>query len=305
MRINVVSFSAICIAASALTATSVGQSAPATYGALIQQGNAQLKGGSVDSALGAGQSAVKTNPAGWEGYTLEGGALMRLKRYEEAADAFSKAIERAPEGKQPALRELRRQCLQTAASSAQIASTQPEVATTTQAEVVLWKSIETSTNVADFQSYLSQYPQGAFVALANRHLKEIKALPPNTFGFKNDCPKTFYFALMYQPIGSSEWRTEGWFTVAANNTMPDTGVKTDKTDAYYYVETDQSHYDFHKNADSLTGPVQAEPFNLSRSETTPGSRLVSFAKWHIKVSGGHVLTVTCPDSETSNLQAGD
>jgi Flp pilus assembly protein TadD len=97
---------------------SFGQSRSANYDVLIQQGNAQLKDGNADLALVAGKSAVKTNSAGWEGYTLEGGALMRLKRYEEAADAFSKAIERAPEAKQVVLRELRRQSLQATVSPA-------------------------------------------------------------------------------------------------------------------------------------------------------------------------------------------
>jgi hypothetical protein len=37
---------------------------------------------------------------------------------------------------------------------------------------VLWKSIESSVNPADFRSYLNQYPDGAFVVLARRHLDE-------------------------------------------------------------------------------------------------------------------------------------
>jgi tol-pal system protein YbgF len=49
--------------------------------------------------------------------------------------------------------------------------------TTSQAEIVLWKSIENSTNPKDFQSYLDQYPKGTFVVLARRHLAEAKAQP--------------------------------------------------------------------------------------------------------------------------------
>jgi hypothetical protein len=37
---------------------------------------------------------------------------------------------------------------------------------------VLWKTIENSANPADFQTYLNQYPNGAFAALAQRHLDE-------------------------------------------------------------------------------------------------------------------------------------
>lgn len=82
-----------------------------SYDALIQQGNTQLKAGNADQALSVGQSAVKIDADRWEGYTLIGGALMKLKRNEEGADALSKAIDRAPEDKQHPLRDLRRQCL--------------------------------------------------------------------------------------------------------------------------------------------------------------------------------------------------
>jgi len=148
------------------------------YDVLVQQGNAQLQAGSNDLALSTANSAVKLNADRWEAYALAGGALMNLKRYEEAVDNFGKAIERAPEAKQQGLRGLRKQCLLAEAGAAPAAvppsssaATQP--AATTQAEVVLWKSIENSTNPEDFQTYLSQYPQGAFVELAKRHLADL------------------------------------------------------------------------------------------------------------------------------------
>jgi type II secretory pathway component HofQ len=147
---------------------------PPGYGALVQQGKTQLQAGSADQALRSGLAAIKMSAGQWEGYALAGGALMNLKRYEEAADTLGKAIERAPESKQPALRDLRRQCL--LAESGSPAATTPAPATSTsQAEIVLWKSIENSRNSADFQTYLDQYPQGAFVALAQRHLAEALA----------------------------------------------------------------------------------------------------------------------------------
>jgi tetratricopeptide (TPR) repeat protein len=153
---------------------SVGASAQTTsdYDILVQKGKTQLQAGTADLALASGEAAIKMNPDRWEGYALAGGALMNLKRYEDAADKFSKAIERAPEAKQAALRGLRRQSL-TAEPGGPLAAKDP--ATTTQAEIVLWKSIENSNNLADFQSYLDQYPHGAFVVLAQRRLAEAKA----------------------------------------------------------------------------------------------------------------------------------
>lgn len=145
-------------------------SQPQDYDVVIQQGKSELQAGSAKQAFASGEAAIKMSASRWEGYALAGGALMNLKRYEEAADTLSKAIDRAPEAKQPALRDLRRQCL--LAESGSPATTTPAPATaTSQAEIVLWKSIENSANSEDFSTYLAQYPQGAFAGLAQRHLK--------------------------------------------------------------------------------------------------------------------------------------
>jgi tetratricopeptide (TPR) repeat protein len=152
-----------------------GVQLPLDYNGLVQQGKTELQAGSSDQALRSGQVAIKMSANRWEAYALAGGALMNLKRYEEAADTLSKAIERAPESKQPALRDLRRQCLLAESGSPAGANTPAAATTTSQAEIVLWKSIENSANPADFQSYLDQYPRGAFAILARRHLEETKA----------------------------------------------------------------------------------------------------------------------------------
>jgi tol-pal system protein YbgF len=142
------------------------------YDALIQQGKSQLQAGSAEQAVAAGKAAIKMSPERWEGYALVGGALMNLKRYEAAADELSEAIKRAPEAKQAGLRDLRRQCLLAESGSPAVPSNPPPATTTSQAEIVLWKSIENSANSADFRSYLDRYPQGAFAVLAERHLAE-------------------------------------------------------------------------------------------------------------------------------------
>lgn len=147
------------------------------YDTLVHQGNAQLQDGNNGQALTKAKSAIKINAHRWEAYALAGGALMNLKRDEEAADNFSEAIQYAPEAKQDGLRNLRKQCLAAelgiaAPASSPQTATQP--AATTQVEVVLWKTIENSSNPEDFQTYLSQYPNGAFAALANRHLNDLQ-----------------------------------------------------------------------------------------------------------------------------------
>ncbi len=138
------------------------------YDVLIQQGNTQLQAGSTDQALTSGEAAIKIRADRWEGYALAGSALMNLKRYEDSADALSKAIERAPDSNQPALRDLRRQCLIAESGYPSVANSSAS-GTTRQTEIVLWKSIENSHNAADFQSYLDQskYSRPAEYARAN------------------------------------------------------------------------------------------------------------------------------------------
>jgi tetratricopeptide (TPR) repeat protein len=161
---------------------------PADYDVLVSQGNSQLQSGNNEQALASAASAIKVNADRWEAYAVAGGALLNLKRYEEAADQFSHAIDYAPEAKQEGLRILRKECLSaelgSPSSPSQSVSSGPSVppspgpsqsASTSQAEIVLWKTIENSTNPADFQSYLTQYPNGAFVVLARRHLDEAEA----------------------------------------------------------------------------------------------------------------------------------
>jgi hypothetical protein len=91
-------------------AASLGQSTDG-FEAQIRQGDAALQSGRADEALSAGDAAVRIAPERWDGYALSGRALLALRRYEAAADALSQAIERAPGAQQPALRELRRECL--------------------------------------------------------------------------------------------------------------------------------------------------------------------------------------------------
>jgi tetratricopeptide (TPR) repeat protein len=145
----------------------------------VQKGRAQLQAGTPDLALASGEAAIKMNAERWEGYALAGGALMNLKCYEDAADKFSHAIDRAPEAKQAALRDLRKQCVLAESGAAPVAKESAPAATTTQAEIVLWKSIENSQRQSDFEAYLQQYPNGAFSALAKSRLQELpRGLPP-------------------------------------------------------------------------------------------------------------------------------
>jgi tetratricopeptide (TPR) repeat protein len=99
--------------------------APApNYEDLIQQGKSQLQAGSAEQALASSKEAIKQSGTRWEGYALAGGALINLKRYEAAADTLAKAIELAPDTKQPALRDLRQQALLAQGNGSAVKSTE-------------------------------------------------------------------------------------------------------------------------------------------------------------------------------------
>jgi Flp pilus assembly protein TadD len=67
------------------------------YDTLVQKGKTQLQAGSADLALASSEAAIKLDANRWEAYGLAGGALMNIKRYEEAEDSLSRALDRAPE----------------------------------------------------------------------------------------------------------------------------------------------------------------------------------------------------------------
>jgi len=167
----------LIIAPALLSAAAFAQTS--AYDTLIQKGNAQLQAGNATQAESIGEQAIKSNPNGWQAYALTGGALMNLKRYNDAITQLSKALAFAPAAKQPAIQSLIQQCAlagstPTAHPVTPAAQTPPQPAVT-QAEVVLWESIQNSQNANDFQVYLQQYPNGAYAALAQSRLDALNA----------------------------------------------------------------------------------------------------------------------------------
>jgi hypothetical protein len=92
----------------------------ADYDASVKQGKAQLQAGSNDAALASANAAIKLDGTRWEAYAVAGGALINLKRYDDAAGQLGHAIAQAPDAKQAGLRDLLKQCetLKAAAASA-------------------------------------------------------------------------------------------------------------------------------------------------------------------------------------------
>jgi len=91
-----------------------------TFDTQLRAAQTALSAGDLDRALALGDAATRISPERWDGYAVTGQALCGLRQYEPAADALSKAIERAPEAQQGKLRAMRRECL--VAESASTAS---------------------------------------------------------------------------------------------------------------------------------------------------------------------------------------
>lgn len=173
---------AVLMLCSFLASTVGGQAS--NYDQLVAQAQADLKAGNAAQALTESQKAIAAAPSRWEAYVVAGGALQVEQQYDEAVDDFTKALEHAPSAKKAAVRVLLEKCIlaQTAAHSnpapATTASTpaaQPaSESSVSQAEVVLWKTIQNSTNPSDFQAYLQQYPNGAFASLARNSLTKLQ-----------------------------------------------------------------------------------------------------------------------------------
>lgn len=118
-------FAKACLVLILVTAAAVAQSS-ADYDGLVQQGKVQLQSGNNDAALSSANAAIKLNADRWEAYAVAGGALMNLKRNEEAADDFSLSIQHAPDSKKEGLRALRRQCLTSQTALGPQATSKPD-----------------------------------------------------------------------------------------------------------------------------------------------------------------------------------
>jgi hypothetical protein len=166
-----------CLGLLSLIVCAVAQSSP-DYDALVQQGKAQLQAGNNDAALASANAAIKLDTTRWQAYAVAGGALINLKRYEEAADQFGHAIDKAPEGKQAGLRDLRRQCLsaETVSTSATGANAQPVPSQGTGAqngpplqEILAWiqSNLQKYTMVRGFKDSQELTFQGCMITLTD------------------------------------------------------------------------------------------------------------------------------------------
>jgi len=132
-------------------------------------------------AQAAAQKAIALDEKRWEAYVLAANAYSSQHLNDDAIGMLQMALPRAPEDKKPLVRnaisEARGKIASpTAGVTSPSARTRPPTTSTTQAEVVLWKSIENSTRVEDFQAYLESYPSGAYAPIARARISKSEAI---------------------------------------------------------------------------------------------------------------------------------
>ncbi len=144
------------------------------YSKLVTQARSDLSAGHAAEALNVSEKAISLNSSRWEAYLVAAGALQAEKQFDAATDNFAKALDRAPESKKAAIRSLLEQC--TREKLGLVPTTQPVApsSVTTQAEIVLWKTIENSNNIEDFKTYISKYPDGPYVPLATHRISSLQ-----------------------------------------------------------------------------------------------------------------------------------
>ena len=89
----------------------------ADYNKVIAQAKADLAGGHNAEALAGTQRAIQIDTSRWEAYLVAGSALENQKQFDPAVDNYTKALERAPEPKKAAVRDLLEQCKKLGAAS--------------------------------------------------------------------------------------------------------------------------------------------------------------------------------------------
>lgn len=158
---------------------SFSSSAQNTYDGHLTQAKSLITQQKYGDAVKVAEKAIAINGQRWEAYVIAAKGYSSQKLYDDAIGMLQVALAHAPDDKKPLARDAIAECRKeqnqgsgstpgTQASNA--ATALPTASTPTQAEIVLWKSIEDSGNPDDLKAYLNAYPNGAFVPLARGRL---------------------------------------------------------------------------------------------------------------------------------------
>ncbi len=170
----------LCLVAGLIPALGQPPKPPASYDAMIARARTLIAEKKPQQAVAASEQAIALNQNRWEAYVTAASGYSAQQLYDNTISMLQMALGRAPDEKKQAIRaaiaEARRQLaaqsnpnpVVSPPSSAQAAPVAP-----TQAEIVLWKSIESSNRAEDYRGYLASYPNGVYAGLANSRIEAL------------------------------------------------------------------------------------------------------------------------------------
>jgi tetratricopeptide (TPR) repeat protein len=159
-----------------------------SYDELLAQARTALDADRPELAVQESEAAIRLNDKRWEGYVTAAEGYSAQGLYEDAVGMFQMALVRAPEEKKDLIRDAIADARKSAsAPAAAAAKPQPAApappappahtpdAAPSQAEMLLWKAVESSTHAEDFKAYLQKYPDGVFATIAQARASELEA----------------------------------------------------------------------------------------------------------------------------------
>jgi hypothetical protein len=180
--------SAVCVASSRAQTSPKPEARPTeqgqSYESLVAKARSLINEKKPQEAVTQSEAAIQLDDKRWEAYVTAASAYSEQQLYDDAIGMLQMALARAPEDKKALVRsaitESRQHLsaggtLQPNSERAQPAAGGSPTPTPTQAEIVLWKSIEDSNKEEDFQGYLDRYPNGTYASLATARVNKLEA----------------------------------------------------------------------------------------------------------------------------------
>jgi tetratricopeptide (TPR) repeat protein len=170
-------------------------------------------------AVSVSEQAIATDDKRWEAYVTAASGYSAQQLYDDAIGMLQMALVRAPQERKQLIREAISEARKQASGAAVTpVSTQRESTpiaasgSPTQAEIVLWKSIENSNRPEDYRGYLGSYPNGVYVGVASSRLEafdwkatEASENPEDFRRFIQEHPNSTYMVLASSRLDELDW----------------------------------------------------------------------------------------------------
>jgi hypothetical protein len=146
---------------------------------MVAKARALIRDKKAQEAIAQSQAAIQLDDKRWEAYVTAASGYSAQQFYDDAVGMLQMALVRAPEDKKQLVRDAITEARGLSVghvppSNSVRPQPPPDSPNPTQAEVVLWKSIENSSRIDDFVAYLQKYPNGTFATLASARVEKLK-----------------------------------------------------------------------------------------------------------------------------------